>query len=69
MLFVCGIASDPDTIIRNQESVFDGDWGLAPFKIEDVVGDVGPVLSHIFSVVQLLVNAAGLVLELSTGGP
>ena len=69
MFRILGVASYPDAIIWNTDSIVPRNFALAPFKVEDIVGDITPVLSHIFGVIELLVNAAGLIDELSTGGP
>ena len=69
MFFVVSITGNPDTIVRDRKLVLDGSGRLSPLEVEDVVGHVVPVLADIFSVVELLVNTAGFVLELSAGGP
>ncbi len=69
MLLVGRVSGDPDAFIRDMEAIFDSHWRLSPLEIKDVVSQISPVLANIFRVVQLFVNAAGLILELGTGGP
>lgn len=69
MLLVGRITGDPDAFIRDVEVIFDSHWRLSPLEVKNVVCEVSPVLANIFSVVQLFVNAAGLILEFSAGCP
>jgi len=69
MFLVVGIASHPNSIVRNFIAVLNGDIALTPFKIEDIVGDVVPVFANVLRVVNLFVDAARLVIELSAGCP
>ena len=69
MFGIGSVASHPNAIIRDANSIVPRNFALAPFKVKDVVGDIGPVLAHIFRVVQLLVDSAGLIDELSAGCP
>ena len=69
MLSIRGVACHPDAIIRNTDSVVPRNLALAPLKVKDIVGDITPVLSHIFGIVELLINAAGLIEELSASCP
>lgn len=63
------VTSYPDSIIRNTDSVVMCNFALTPFKVEDIVGDIGPVFSHIFGGVEFLIDAAGLIDKLSAGCP
>lgn len=69
MLFVVRVAGHPDPVVRDHHLVLDGHGGLAPLKVEHVVGDVVPVRADVLRVVQFFVNAAGLVNELRAGCP
>jgi len=69
MLFVVCITGQPDTIVRDLDLVLNSSGRLSPLEVEDVVRHVVPVLTDIFGVVELLVDAAGLVVELSASGP
>ena len=64
-----GVTSNPDSIIRNTDSVVTCNFALTPFKVEDIIGDIGPVLSHILGGVEFLIDAAGLIDKLSAGCP
>ena len=69
MLLVCGVAGHPDALIRNDNSLSDSNGGLSPLEVKDVVCYISPVLAEIFTVVELLVDAAGFVSELSACSP
>ena len=69
MLRIRGVTSYPDPIIRNTDSVVSCNFTLTPLKVEDIVGDIGPVLSHVFGGVEFLIDAAGLINELSASCP
>lgn len=69
MLGVAAIAGDEDSAVRNIDARLGSQLGLAPLEVEDVVGNVVPLFADILGVVELLVDAAGLVGELSAGGP
>ena len=63
MLRIRGVTSYPDPIIRNTDSVVSCNFTLTPLKVKDVVRHVVPVLTDVLRVVELLVDAAGLVRE------
>jgi len=69
VLLVRGVAGHPDALIRNDNSLSDSNGGLSPLEVEDVVRDISPVLTEVLTVVELLVDTAGLVYELSACGP
>jgi len=69
VLLVVGITGDPDAVVGDYDLVLNGHGGLSPLEVEDVVRAIVPVGANVFCVVELLVDAAGLVDELSTGGP
>ena len=69
MLLVVGVAGHPDAVVRDIEAVLDGGSALSPLEVKDVVGDVVPVLASVLRIVELFVDSAGLVLELSAGRP
>lgn len=69
MLLVSGISGDPDALVRDNDTVLNGNWGLSPLEVKDVVRDVIPVLTDVLSVVKFFVNAARLIDELGAGSP
>ena len=69
MFRILGVASYPDAIIWNTDSVVPRNFALTPFKVEDIVGHIGPVFSHILGGVEFLIDAAGLIDKLSAGCP
>lgn len=69
VLLVRVVTRHPDAIVRDLYSLCARKSALSPFKVEDVVRHVGPVLTDVFGVVELLVDAAGLIDELCAGGP
>lgn len=66
---VGGVTSHPDAVVRDRDAISNGSLTLTPFEIKDIIGHVVPVLTHVFGVVQFLVDAARLVQELGARGP
>ena len=73
MVLIAGVARDEDTIVRDGSSddvdVIFSNAALPPLEVEDVVGNIGPVLANVLRVVELLVDAARFVQELCAGRP
>ena len=69
MLGVGVISCDPDSIVGDDDAFLFGGGGLTPFKVEDVVCDVIPLDSTVLRVIELLVDSAWLIIELSAGSP
>lgn len=63
------IASNPDSFVGDNDALSLCGSGLTPLEVEDIVGHVVPVLSEILRVVELLVDTARFVNELSAGSP
>ena len=69
MSLALSVAGHPDAVIRDIHALGLSNWRLTPLEIEYVVGHVVPGLAKILRVVELLVDAAGLILELSARSP
>jgi hypothetical protein len=63
------VAGDPDSVVGNRDALLFGVGALSPLEVEDVIRDVDPLSSDILRVVELLVNSAWLISELSTSRP
>ena len=66
---VSGIASYPDTFVRDYNFVIYCNLALTPFEIEYIVSYIVPVLTHVLGMVEFFVDAARLIAKLGTGGP
>ena len=69
MLGVGVVSCEPDSVVWNDDTFLFGGRGLTPFKIEDVVRDIIPLDATVLRVVELLVDSAWLIIELSAGSP
>ena len=69
MVPVGGVASHPDAVVGDSDTISNGGFTLTPLEIKDIVGHIIPVLTHIFGVVEFLVDTARLVLELGARSP
>ena len=69
MTIVIVVSGHPNSVIRDRNTLGFSDCTLSPFKVEDVISYVIPFLPDVLCVVEFLVNAAWLVLELSTCCP
>ena len=69
VLLVVGVTGRPDAVVGDIVAVLDGGSALSPLEVEDVVGHVVPVLASVLRIVELFVDSARLVHELSAGRP
>ena len=69
MLGVSVVSGNENTLVRDADAVLGGEGRGSPLEIKDIVSDVVPFFTDILGVVQLLVDSAWFVHELSTGSP